>query len=129
MRDYFWIAFGGALGSVSRFWVSGVVAQRLGEGFPFGTLAVNIAGCLAIGFFTGLTGPEGGLAVHPTYRQFFTVGVCGGFTTFSAFSIQTLNLARNGDLVGAGINAALSVVTCLIAVWAGHAIAMAISRS
>jgi len=127
-RDYLWIAMGGALGSVSRFWLSGFVAQRFGEGFPIGTLLVNITGCLAIGFFAGLTAPDGGFAVHPSTRQFFMVGICGGFTTFSAFSLQTLDLARNGEWMSAGLNAVLSVLACLFAVWAGHAVATALVR-
>ena len=128
MRDYLWIALGGALGSVSRFWVSGLVAQRLGEGFPLGTLLVNVTGCLAIGFFSGLTDPQSGFSVHPSARQFFTVGLCGGFTTFSAFSLQTLHLARSGAWLSAGFNVTFSVVACLFAVWVGHVIATALLK-
>jgi len=128
MLEYFWIAIGGALGSVSRFWVSGLVARRMGEIFPFGTLAVNITGCFIIGFFATLTDANGRFLVSPTFRQFFMVGVCGGYTTFSSFSLQTLNLARDGEWLAASLNAVLSLVACLFAVWAGHLAAMAINR-
>jgi CrcB protein len=128
MRDYFWIALGGALGSVSRFWLSGLVVQRLGEAFPYGTLLVNIAGCLVIGFFAGITGLDGGFSVHPTARQFVTVGLCGGFTTFSAFSLQTMELARAGAWFSAGLNVSLSVLACLLAAWAGHGLATSLLK-
>ncbi len=128
MLEYFWIAVGGALGSVTRYWASGFVAQRFGELFPFGTLLVNITGCLAIGFFATLTGAEGRFLVSPAFRQFFMVGVCGGYTTFSSFSLQTLNLARNGEWLAAGLNAVGSLVLCLIAVWLGHVAAAALTR-
>jgi len=128
MLEYFLIAAGGAIGSVARYWVSGVVAQRVGEFFPFGTLVVNITGSLLIGFFATLTDPDGRFLVNPSFRQFVMIGVCGGYTTFSSFSLQTLNLARDGEWFGAGANAVLSLVACLVAVWLGHLLAMAINR-
>lgn len=129
MLSYLSVAIGGALGSVARFWMSGAVAQRFGESFPFGTLTVNIVGSLIIGFFAALTDPEGRFLVHPTFRQFVMLGICGGFTTFSSFSLQTLNLARDGEWLGAGANAVGSLVTCLFAVWLGHVLAMLINRA
>ena len=128
MFNYFFIAAGGALGSVARFWVSGIVAHRFGETFPFGTLLVNVSGCLIIGFFSTLTEPDGRLLVNPGLRQFFMAGVCGGYTTFSSFSLQTLNLARDGEWFGAGANAIGSLVACLVAVWLGHVAAIALNR-
>lgn len=129
MALYLWIALGGALGSVARFAASGAVAQHFGETFPWGTLIVNITGCFAIGFFATLTGPEGRFFVGGTGRQFFMTGVCGGFTTFSSFSLQTLNLARDGEWLRAGGNVAGSFVTCLIAVWLGHIAAVALNAA
>ena len=128
MFEYLSIALGGALGSVARYWASGFVAQRFGEFFPYGTLAVNVSGSLLIGFFAALTDPEGRFWVNPAFRQFVMIGICGGYTTFSSFSLQTLNLARNGEWLAAGANAVASFVACLFAVWLGHVIALAVNR-
>ncbi len=123
MSTYFWIAVGGALGSVARYWLTIVVASSLGPQFPWGTILINIAGSFVIGFFAALAGPGGRIEVPFDARAFVMVGICGGFTTFSAFSLQTLELARTGHWLGAGANVLLSVVLCLVAVWAGHALA------
>jgi len=117
---YLLIALGGALGSVGRFALSGFVAHHWGETFPWGTLIVNVLGSFLIGFFATLTSPDGRLLVSPGGRQFFMAGVLGGFTTFSSFSLQTLNLVRDGEWWQAGGNVAGSVVACLVAVWLGH---------
>lgn len=119
MLNYIWIAIGGATGSVLRFWLSGVVAMRYGESFPLGTLAVNVIGSFVISFLAEIIGPEGRFLVSPHIRQGVLVGVLGGFTTFSSFSLQTLNLAREGEWSRAGLNVMVSVVACLIAVWLG----------
>jgi len=129
MLSYLWIAIGGAIGSVARFWFSGVIAQRFGETFPLGTLLVNVSGSFAIGFFATLTSPDGRVLVSPTFRQFFMIGVCGGYTTFSSFSLQTLNLANDGEWLYAGMNVVFSVILCLVAVWLGHLAASALSRT
>jgi CrcB protein len=123
MLNYFWVGLGGALGSVARFWASGFVARHFGETFPFGTLVVNVTGSFVIGFFATLTGPDGRWLVAPQGRTFFMIGVCGGYTTFSSFSLQTLDLARDGEWLYAGANAALSLVLCMVAVWVGHVLA------
>src|SRR2546430_7125431 len=94
MLDYILVMLGGALGTGARFWASGFVAKTAGELFPLGTLVVNVTGSFAIGFFAAFTDPEGPLLVSPRLRQFFMIGVCGGYTTFSSFSLQTLDLAR-----------------------------------
>jgi fluoride exporter len=125
MLNYFWIAVGSALGGVSRYWVSGFVANQVGETFPWGTILVNISGSFVIGFFATLTGPDGRLLVGSTARQFVMIGICGGYTTFSSFSLQTLTLARDGEWLWAGANITLSVVLCLAAVWIGHVAAVA----
>ena len=129
MLSYLWIAIGGALGSVARFWFSGFVAARFGETFPLGTLLVNVSGSFVIGFFATLTGPDGRVLAAPSFRQFFMIGVCGGYTTFSSFSLQTLNLANDGEWLYAGLNIVFSVVLCLMAVWLGHLAATLLSRT
>jgi CrcB protein len=129
MISYLWIAIGGALGSVARFWFSGLVAQRFGETFPLGTILVNVTGSFAIGFFATLTSPDGRVLASPSFRQFFMIGICGGYTTFSSFSLQTLNLAQDGEWLYAGLNVVFSVILCLVAVWLGHLAASALSRT
>lgn len=123
-----WIGLGGALGSVLRFWCSFAVARAVGETFPWGTLLVNIVGSFLIGLVAVSTGPDGRLLIGSTTRQFIMVGVFGGYTTFSSFSLQTLNLALDGEWVLAGANIVLSVVLCLLGVWLGHAAGLLINR-
>lgn len=122
------VILGGALGSGLRHLVSGVVAARWGESLPLGTLAVNVIGSVAIGFFVTLTGTEGRWLVPPAARVFFMTGVCGGFTTFSSFSLQTLNLARDAEWLYAGLNILGSVALCLLGVWLGHLVAATLNR-
>jgi fluoride exporter len=128
MLSYLWIGLGSALGGMARYWLSGLVAERVGETFPWGTVTVNATGCFVIGLFAALTDPDGRWLVHPTTRQFVMVGVLGGYTTFSSFSLQTLNLVRDGQWGWAGLNVLGSVVLCLIAVWAGHWLAAAYNK-
>lgn len=123
MDPYFWIAIGSALGGVSRYWTSGVAARLIGETFPWGTLIINVLGSFIIGFFATLTGPDGRVLVSTTARQFVMIGFCGGFTTFSSFSLQTLNLMNDGEWLRAGGNISVSVLCCLIAVWTGYLVA------
>jgi CrcB protein len=121
---YFWVALGGALGSVARYGCSGFAARWLGIGFPYGTLFVNIAGSFAIGVL-GTLALGGGRALASTdARAFVIVGALGGFTTFSSFSLETLNLARGGNFSTAAAYIALSLVLCLIAVSLGYASTM-----
>ena len=128
MVEYFWIAAGSALGGMGRYWFSGFIAERFGESFPWGTVLVNISGSFVIGFFATLTAPDGRLLVGSTARQFVMIGICGGYTTFSSFSLQTLNLVRDGEWLRAGGNVILSVVLCLVAVWIGHVLAAALNQ-
>ena len=125
---YIWIAVGSALGGAFRYWCSGVAARLLGETFPWGTLLVNILGSFVIGVFFTLTGPDGRLLVSPNIRQFVMVGLCGGYTTFSSFSLQTLNLIRDGEILYAGANIVASVLLCMLAVWIGHIMAAQINQ-
>jgi fluoride exporter len=125
LSTYLWIAIGGALGSMARFWLAAFVAAILGPQFPWGTILINILGSFVIGFFSTFTGPGGRFVASFDLRAFVMVGICGGFTTFSAFSLQTLDLAREERWLWAGGNVVISVVICLLAVWAGHLLATA----
>jgi CrcB protein len=124
---YLWIALGSALGGVARYACSNLAVAWLGPSFPWGTLAINVVGSFVIGFFGTVTGPDGRYLVPGDMRQFVMVGVCGGFTTFSSFSLQTLTLAQDGEFVRAGLNVGGSVVLCLISVWLGYVAAAAIN--
>jgi fluoride exporter len=117
---YLWVALGGAIGSVARMGLGAYVATLTGLAFPWGTILINILGSLVIGFFATFTGPNGRVSIPLDARAFVMVGLCGGFTTFSAFSLQTLDLARDGRLLYAGANIVLSLVLCLVAVAFGH---------
>lgn len=127
MQTYLWIAIGSALGGMARYWCVGAAAVVLGASFPWGTLIVNIAGSFLIGLIATLAGPEGRLGLGTTTVQFLTVGFLGGYTTFSAFSLQTLDLIRDGEMLRACGYVAGSVVLCLLAVWAGHLLAAGIN--
>src|SRR4051812_23245169 len=120
MSIYLWIFFGSGLGGLARFALSGLVAHRFGETFPWGTFVVNVSGSFVIGFIATLTDPDGRFLVGPTARQFVTTGILGGFTTYSSFSLQTFALAREGDWLRAGANAIGTFVLCFVAVALGH---------
>jgi CrcB protein len=129
MWNALWIFIGGGLGSLARWGASGYIANTIGKTFPWGTLIVNISGSFVIGLFATATGPEGRWMASPTFRQFFMLGICGGYTTFSSFSLQTLTLAEDGQWFKAGANAVMSLVLCLLGVWLGHVLASAINSS
>ncbi len=121
MLAYLWVAIGGALGSVARFWVNGFISEKYGATFPWGTLAINVTGSFVIGIIGALAIPEGRMD-SPSRQfatQFLMIGICGGYTTFSSFSLQTLNLLREREWLYAGGNVILSVTLCMIAVWLG----------
>jgi len=127
VTTYLWIAVGSALGGMARYACSSLIANWFGQTFPIGTLVINVLGSFVIGFFAGLTGPDGRMMVSGDIRQFVMVGICGGYTTFSSFSYQTLTLAQDGEYVRAGVNVVASVVLCLAAVWLGFVSAAAIN--
>ena len=117
MKQLFAIAAGGALGSVLRYGLSTWVHSFAGRGFPYGTLAVNVLGCLAMGFLFVLLVER--MGENSVLRAGLLIGVLGGFTTFSAFSIETFSLIEQGALVKATGNMAASLVLCIGATWLG----------
>ena len=123
MKLYAAVIIGGAIGSALRYAMSTWIAEATHSTFPWGTLAVNVLGSLVIGFFTGLTGPDGPLLVSPVGRAFVTIGIVGGFTTFSSFSLQTMLLLQGGQWIAATGNILSSVVLCLVATAVGIALA------
>ena len=125
MGKILWIGFGGFLGSVGRYLLSESVQFVVrGAAFPYGTLAVNLIGCLGIGFLSQWTGTRGFLS--PEIRVFLFSGLLGGFTTFSTFSYETMNLWHTGNGAAACANIALHLVLGLGAAWLGHALAYGI---
>jgi fluoride exporter len=117
------IGLGSAIGGVARYLCSLASLAWAGPAFPWGTICVNLLGSLVIGFFATLTGPDARLLVRPLARQFVMLGICGGYTTFSAFSLETLTLLERGARGAATANVGLSLALSLVAVWAGHAAA------
>jgi CrcB protein len=114
------VALGGALGSVARYLVSGLVQDRTTPYFPTGTLAVNVIGSLVVGIVAGAATAS---VVSPTTRLFLVVGICGGFTTFSAFGYETIRLLEDGEFWRAGLNVSGQLAAGLAAVWIGLALA------
>jgi fluoride exporter len=127
MLTYVWVAIGGAIGTLGRYWLAGLISRAFGESFPWGTFVINVTGSFIIGFFATLTGPDGRIFAPTDVRQFVMIGICGGYTTFSSFSLQTLNLINDNQWFYAGANVVLSVVACLVAVWAGHLLAVSVN--
>jgi len=121
MLAYLWVAIGGALGSVARFGIGGLIPQKTGS-FPWATLIINVSGSFVIGILGALTASEGKMTPRSQVlaTQLLITGVCGGYTTFSSFSLQTLNLLRDGEWFYAAGNILLSVILCMIAVWIGY---------
>ncbi|HEY6226956.1 MAG TPA: fluoride efflux transporter CrcB [Verrucomicrobiae bacterium] len=121
--NYLMVAIGGALGSMARLWVSTIVSERVTETFPLGTLVVNITGSFLIGLFAGMFRS----GASTTARAFLMTGICGGYTTFSSFSLQNLQLLESGKYYYAGLNTALSFVLCMVAVWLGYVAGVALA--
>ena len=121
VSTYLLIALGGALGTLARFGC-GMLAAPISGNLPWGTILINVSGSFLIGLFGTLTLASGRYPVSEPVRLFVMVGFCGGFTTFSAFSLQTLDLVRGGSLARAGANVILSVALCLAAVALGYAL-------
>lgn len=117
MQTIFAIAVFGALGCLSRYWLSGLIYRLMGQSFPFGTLAVNLVGAFIIGFIMEFSLRS--TLIPPTLRIGVTIGFLGGLTTFSTFSYETFRLLEEGNLFVAAANSLLSVVACLTLTWAG----------
>jgi CrcB protein len=120
LANYFWVALGGSLGTVARYWMSHAVARLVGETFPWGTLLINVLGSFVIGWFGTFTLPNGPRPASEEMRLFVMVGICGGFTTFSAFSLQTFDLLRDGENLRALAYIVASVLICVTATVFGH---------
>jgi CrcB protein len=113
------VSLGGALGTLARYAIS-ILALPISKELPLGTILINVTGSLVIGFFGTLTLAHGRYPVPETVWLFVMVGFCGGFTTFSAFSLQTLDLMRSGMVCRAAVNITASIVFCVAAVAVGH---------
>jgi CrcB protein len=132
LMQYLVIGLGGALGSMLRFGVGSLIDSGMSKGtgpiFPWGTIVVNITGCFIIGFVFTISTADGRLFLSPLTRNFITIGILGGYTTFSSFSWQTLALAQSGQFWGAAANVLISVVLCLVGVWLGAMLASALNQ-
>jgi fluoride exporter len=132
LTQYLVIGLGGALGSMLRFGLASAIDMKMvkagGLVFPLGTIVVNVTGCLVIGFIATVSSTEGRIFLSPLTRQFIMIGILGGYTTFSSFSLQTLVLAQGGQFWAAAANVVLSVVLCLVGVWLGAALAQSFNQ-
>jgi CrcB protein len=124
MQRLILIGMGGFVGTVARYWLSGVVARRYGETFPLGTLVINLIGCFITGSVFYLT--EERFLIGPTVRSVMLIGLLGGFTTFSSYGLQTFTLLREGEFGLAGLNLTLSNLLGLFFVWAGYTLMKAL---
>ena len=123
---YVWVFIGSALGGMARYWCSGMAARLLGSTFPWGTIIVNVVGSGLIGALATLGVAQSSRFAELDVRVFTMVGICGGYTTVSSFSLQTLNLALEGEWVRASVNVVASVILCLAAAGFGHLLALAL---
>jgi CrcB protein len=121
MMRVLYIGLAGLLGTLGRYWLSGVVARRYGETFPLGTLFVNVVGCFLAGLLFYLMQER--FLVNQTLRTVIMIGFLGGFTTFSSYGLQTFTLLRDGEIAFAAVNLIVSNVVGLLMVWAGYTVA------
>jgi CrcB protein len=122
------VALGSVIGGSVRWLASEAIHTTVGHGFPWGTLFVNATGSLLIGFYAALVAPEGRLLAGARQRQFVMTGICGGYTTFSIFSLETVMLAQSGRVEAALASVSASVVTWLVAVWIGYGLGERVNR-
>jgi len=127
LNQYLVIGLGGALGSMLRFGLGTFIdssVTKSGQIFPWGTIVVNITGCFVIGLIATVSAPgTGRYVIPPLVLRFITIGILGGYTTFSSFTLQTLNLWNDKQWGGAAANVLISVVLCLLGVWLGSSMA------
>jgi CrcB protein len=121
LQKYLFIAFGGALGSMARYWVGSTIANRMGTKFPYGTFVINITACVIIGFSLTVLGKRAGL--NPAWRFLVPVGFIGAYSTFSTYEWETLSTIRSGAFLLAALYAVSSLILGLAAVWGGSVIA------
>ena len=121
MQKYLWIAIGGSLGSLARYWVGATIADRMGTKFPYGTFVINITACVIIGFSLAFLGRRTGL--NPAWRFLIPVGFVGAYSTFSTFEWETFVHLQTGDFLIAALYVSLSVLLGLLAVWLGVVLA------
>jgi CrcB protein len=125
LQKYLWIAIGGSLGSLARFWVGSTIADRMGTKFPYGTFVINITACAIIGFSLAFLGRRTGL--NPAWRFLIPVGFVGAYSTFSTFEWETFSSLQTGSMLIAGLYVVLSIVLGLVAVWCGVLLARFVS--
>ena len=131
LQQYIVIGLGGALGSMLRFGLGSLIdsnVQKTGQIFPWGTVIVNITGCFIIGFIFTISSSEGRIILSSLTRNFIMIGILGGYTTFSSFSLQTLTLMQAGQRWEAAANVLLSVVLCLAGCWLGAMVANSLNQ-
>ncbi len=126
--SYLLVGLGSALGGMARYAAAGLFARLFGDAFPWGTLFVNVSGSFIIGLVATLTMADGRMLLGDSGRQLVMIGILGGYTTFSAFSLQTLALFHEGDWLRGGANVVASLVLCLLAVWLGYAAAQGLDQ-
>ena len=120
MEKYLIVGIGGFIGSVCRYGLSGLLYRVFGDRFPYGTFTVNILGCFTIGLLMSMF--EGRWLVQPNLRLFLAIGILGGFTTFSTFSFETIEMLKGGNIFLASLNIFGSLFFCLVATWGGSAV-------
>ena len=128
MSAYIIIALGSAIGGLLRYITSNIVGNHWGNSFPYDLLIINSLGSILIGFIAFLPGSEGKFAISPEIRQFIMIGICGGYTTFSSFSLKTLSLFEAGHIFTAGVFIIGSVILSLLSVWGGMQLANMLAR-
>lgn len=126
--SYWLIGLGSAVGGILRASLTASFVRLIGPEFPWGTVFINVTGSILIGVLAAVSGPMGRFPLDDDWRQFLTAGFCGGYTTFSAFSLQTLVLAQQGAWGWAAANVIGSVVLCLLGVWLGYQAGLALNR-
>lgn len=126
--SYIAVALGSVVGGVARYLASVLFASLFGSSFPWSTLFVNVTGSFIIGFYSALTSPDGRFIASTRQRQFVMIGICGGYTTFSSFSLETLRLVQSGEVQTAFLNVLVSIIGWMTAVWIGHALATRLNR-